>query len=87
MRDGLVGGRCCCMDGLKTLLYIGTVGCFIIDKENGEPTRPIDLWHEKDIRNNDKSFEQVCFFLVTSIVYIFMAVDCNRDYISFYTVR
>ncbi|EFO25645.2 carboxylesterase [Loa loa] len=36
------------MDGLRALFWVGTVGCFVVDKKSGEPARSINSWDEKD---------------------------------------
>uniref|UniRef100_A0A2K6VU02 COesterase domain-containing protein n=1 Tax=Onchocerca volvulus TaxID=6282 RepID=A0A2K6VU02_ONCVO len=48
------------MDGLRALLWVGTVGCIIVDRESGEPTRPTrNAWNEKVTWDNDKPSEQL----------------------------
>lgn len=59
-RDCFYGLGYCCMDGLRALLWVGTVGCIIVDRESGEPTRPTrNAWNEKVTWDNDKPSEQV----------------------------
>ncbi|VDK68728.1 unnamed protein product [Litomosoides sigmodontis] len=48
------------MDGLRAVIWIGTVGYLLVDGQNDEPTRPTNLWHEESddrssaqLRNND----------------------------------
>ncbi|VIO89633.1 Carboxylesterase family protein [Brugia malayi] len=46
------------MDDLKALLWVGTVGCLIAERENGEPTRPINPWNEEATWYNGGSSTQ-----------------------------